>query len=116
MLISYKLVKEKPIAAVIGGFLLIPSGGKAFALLVINKDTKNNNRPLMKLVKEDEVREEATRGTRVYTPVHEDSSTGSTKQFAPAVTFPKRSSKGLQENRCCSLHRSNFLPPSLFIS
>lgn len=49
------------------------------------------NRPLSKLAVEDEVRGDTERRTGVYTQVHEDSSTVSTKQFASAVEFRKRS-------------------------
>ena len=49
------------------------------------------NRPLSKLGAVREVRGETERRTGVYTLVHEDSSTVSTKQFSRTVEFQKRS-------------------------
>ena len=46
--------------------------------------------PHRKLAEESILRGEAERRTTVYTSVHEDSSTASTKQDAPSVTFTKR--------------------------
>ncbi len=67
-------------------------------LLRINSDLHDSklmvlgdNRPLSKLALEDEVRGETARRAGVYTQVHEDSSTGSTKQFASKVEFRMRS-------------------------
>ncbi|MCW8423809.1 palindromic element RPE1 domain-containing protein [Legionella anisa] len=48
-------------------------------------------RPLSKLAEGSEVRGDAEHRTGVYTPVHEDSSTASTKQFTSSVEFEKRS-------------------------
>ena len=48
-------------------------------------------RPLSKLAAEDELRGDTERRTGVYTQVHEDSSTVSTKQVASAVESGKRS-------------------------
>lgn len=51
----------------------------------------SDNRLLSKLAAVSEVRGDGERRTAVYTPVHEDSSTASTKQFATAVEFQKKS-------------------------
>lgn len=59
--------------------------------LTSNESAKNNNRPLSKLAEESEVRGDAQRTTGVYTQVHEDSSTASTKQFTSSVEFGRRS-------------------------
>ncbi|WP_412756908.1 SDR family NAD(P)-dependent oxidoreductase [Legionella bozemanae] len=48
-------------------------------------------RPRSKLAEENEVRGDTEHRTGVYTPVHEDSSTASTKQFTSAVEFGMRS-------------------------
>ncbi|OGV37943.1 MAG: hypothetical protein A3E88_03350 [Legionellales bacterium RIFCSPHIGHO2_12_FULL_35_11] len=50
-----------------------------------------DNRLLSKLAAESEVRGDEARRTAVYTSVHEDSSTESTKQFTSAVEFRKKS-------------------------
>ena len=55
--------------------------------------TRMFNRLLSKLAAEDEVRGDTEQRTGVYTPVHEDSSTVSTKQFASAVEFGKKSNR-----------------------
>jgi metal-sulfur cluster biosynthetic enzyme len=52
---------------------------------------KKGNRLLAKPAAVSEVRGEAERRTGVYMSVHEDSSTASTKQFATAVGFCKKS-------------------------
>lgn len=46
---------------------------------------------LRKLAAGSEVRGDADRRTGVYTPIHEDSITAATKQFASTVEFGKRS-------------------------
>ena len=51
-------------------------------------------RPLSKLSAESKLRGDSERRTGVYTQVHEDSSTESTKQVASADGFGKRSIKG----------------------
>nr|WP_277619269.1 palindromic element RPE1 domain-containing protein [Legionella norrlandica] len=56
------------------------------------------NRLLSKLAAMREVRGETERRTAVYTLVHEDSSTVSTKQFSMAVEFRKKSNDNLG---CC---------------
>ena len=48
-------------------------------------------RPLRKLAEGSVLQGETEHRTGVYTSVHEDSSTVSTKQDAPSVEFPKRS-------------------------
>ena len=53
----------------------------------------HNSRLLSKLAAESEVQGDEARGTAVYTSVHEDSSTESTKQFTSAVEFRKKSSQ-----------------------
>ena len=50
-----------------------------------------NIRPLSKLATSSKVQGDGERRTGVYTLVHEDSSTASTKQFADGVEFRKRS-------------------------
>ncbi|KTD72524.1 chemotaxis protein CheW [Legionella tucsonensis] len=52
-----------------------------------------SDRPLSKLAEECEVRGDAERRTGVYTEVHEDSSTASTKQLTSSVEFGKRSNE-----------------------
>ncbi len=53
----------------------------------------SQNRLLSKLAAESKVRGDSKRKTGVYTQVHEDSSTESTKQFASAVEFRKKSNE-----------------------
>jgi RPE1 domain-containing protein len=52
-------------------------------------------RPLSKLATSSKVRGDGERKTAVYTQVHEDLSTTSTKQFADVVEFGKRSIAGV---------------------
>src|SRR3990167_431378 len=52
-----------------------------------------SNRLFSKLAAESEVRGDEARRTAVYTSVHEDSSTESTKQFPSAVEFRKKSNE-----------------------
>ena len=77
--------------------LQLLSGGKLVAIIGESPIMQvkiyhlNNNRLLSKLAAESEVRGDEARRTAVYTSVHEDSSTESTKQFTSAVEFRKKS-------------------------
>ena len=61
-----------------------------YFVLILGELADKVPRPLSKL---DAVREETDRRTEVYTLVHEDSSTVSTKQFSTAIAFRKRSTE-----------------------
>ncbi|CAM2741380.1 peptidase, M23 family [Legionella steigerwaltii] len=62
-----------------------------FYSLIAIKQKFKFTRPLSKLAEEREVRGDVERRTKVYTQVHEDLSTASTKQFISSVAFGKRS-------------------------
>ena len=54
---------------------------------------KELNRPPQKFAEESVLQGEAERRAGVYTPVHEDSSTASTKKDASSVEFLRRSNE-----------------------
>ncbi len=67
------------------------------------------NRLLSKLAAESKVRGDSERRTGVYTQVHEDSSTESTKQFASTVEFRKKSN--VLQNGCLGFIIINLFFP-----